>query len=134
MYAVELIENLGRRGIHLIADGDGIIVEPSRLLTDTDRAAIRAHKAELLALLGASLTPVQSIIEICRRHGVALRIDEDGDLVVGKAGAKADKPTQPWRSLLVEIEANLEPVARLVEAGWHLRAAFPDANDGVTQQ
>jgi hypothetical protein len=61
----------------------------------------------------------------CRDHGVALRIDENGDLVVGKAGAKADEPTQPWRALLTEIEANLEAVARLVESAWHLRVDFP---------
>ena len=56
---------------------------------------------------------------------VALRIDEIGDLVLGKAGAKADDPTQPWPALLTQIEANLEVVARLVEAGWHLRADLP---------
>ena len=51
-----------------------------------------------------------------------LRIDETGDLVVGKA----DEPTQPWPDLLVELEAHLEPVARLVEAGWTLKAGFPN--------
>jgi len=44
--------------------------------------------------------------------------------VVGKAGAKADEPTQ-WPSLLVAIEAHLEAVAALVEGGWTLRADFP---------
>jgi hypothetical protein len=42
-------------------------------------------------------------------------------LVVGKAGAKADEPTQPWWELWAEIEANLEAVAGLVESGWWLR-------------
>jgi len=55
-----------------------------------------------------------------------LRIDETGDLVVGKAGGKADEPTQPWPDLLAELEAHLEPVARLVEAGWTLKAGFPN--------
>jgi hypothetical protein len=71
--------------------------------------------------------PAYSIVETCQRYGVALRINEAGDLVVGKAGAKADEPSQPWRALLAEIEANLEAVARLVESGWHLRANFPKA-------
>jgi hypothetical protein len=59
---------------------------------------------------------------------VALRIDPDnGDLVVGKAGATAKEPTtQPWPGLLAEIEAHLEAVARLVEAEWMLRAEFPE--------
>jgi hypothetical protein len=70
--------------------------------------------------------PAYSILTICQRAGVALRIDpENGDLVVGKAGAKAEEPSQPWRSLLTEIEAHVEAVAILVEAGWTLRAEFP---------
>jgi hypothetical protein len=69
--------------------------------------------------------PAYSIIADCRRYGVALRIDPDGSLVVGKAGAKAEEPTQPWPSLLVAIEANLETVAELVAAGWTLGAEFP---------
>jgi hypothetical protein len=69
--------------------------------------------------------PAYSIIADCRRHGVALRIDRDGALVVGKAGAKAEEPTQPWPGLLVAIEANLETVAELVAAGWTLEAEFP---------
>ena len=69
--------------------------------------------------------PAYSILETSKRYGVALRIDENGDLVVGKAGARADEPTQPWPELLAQIEAQLESVARLVEAGWTLKAGFP---------
>jgi hypothetical protein len=43
---------------------------------------------------------------------------------VGRAEAKAGERTQPWATLLTAIEAHLEPVARLVEAGWLLRADF----------
>jgi len=71
--------------------------------------------------------PAWSIIETCRARGVALRIDsESGDLVVGRAGAKAHEPTQPWASLVTELELHVEAVARLVEAGWHLHADFPE--------
>ena len=69
--------------------------------------------------------PAHSIIGTCRRYGVALRIDPDGTLIVGKTGAKADEPTQPWPSLLIAIEAHLEAVSALVEGGWNLRADFP---------
>jgi hypothetical protein len=69
--------------------------------------------------------PAWSILETCRCYGVALRIDPDGALVVGRAGATADEPSQPWPSLLIAIEAHLEAVARLVAAGWHLSAVFP---------
>jgi hypothetical protein len=71
--------------------------------------------------------PAESIVATCQRYGVALRIDATtGDLVVGKAGGKADEPTQPWPSLLIAIEAHLQAVAALVEGGWNLRAEFPE--------
>jgi hypothetical protein len=69
--------------------------------------------------------PAYAILTVCARAGVALRIDADETLVVGKAGAKADEPTQPWSSLVVVIEAHLEAVALLVNSGWRLRATFP---------
>jgi hypothetical protein len=78
---------------------------------------------------GNTRKTAQSIIATCREHGVALRIDKNGDLVVGLAGAKANEPTQPWPSLLIELEAHLEEVARLVEAGWTLRVDFPKKGD-----
>jgi hypothetical protein len=87
---------------------------------DFDQAA--PSHAEFLLSTGH---PAYSIIADCRRYGVALRIDRDGTLVVGKAGAKAEEPTQPWPALLVALEANLEKVAELVEAGWRLGAEFP---------
>jgi hypothetical protein len=72
-------------------------------------------------------SPARGIVATCRRYGVALRIDATtGDLVVGKAGAKADQPSQPWPSLLVALEAHLEAVATLVASGWALRAEFPE--------
>lgn len=73
----------------------------------------------------AEWTPAHSILETCQRLGVALRIEFPGTLVVGKADAKGDEPSQPWPSLLVAIEAHLETVARLVHAGWTLRTDFP---------
>jgi hypothetical protein len=80
----------------------------------------------LASIDGWRLPPAHSIVTTCQRYGVALRIDQaTGDLVVGKVGAKADEPTQPWPSLLIAIEAHLEAVASLVEGGWTLRADFP---------
>jgi hypothetical protein len=65
-------------------------------------------------------TPAHAIVAACQRAGVALRIDPaTGDLVVGKAGAKADEPTQPWLSLLLAIEAHLEAVANWSRAAEH---------------
>jgi hypothetical protein len=183
MEASELFHSLTARGIRLVAEGSGLVVIPASKLTDDDREAIRAHKAEILAALqpptpseseveracrldreqyerdriarrgydfdptapshpeypredgspttpeaetNEALTPAQSLVATCQRFGVALRIDPaTGDLVIGRLGAKADKPSQPWPSLLRAIEAHLEAVARLVEAGWCLNAGFP---------
>jgi hypothetical protein len=85
-----------------------------------------AEIGRLASIDGWRLPPAHSIVATCQHHGVALRIDQTtGDLVVGKVGAKADDPTQPWPSLLAAIETHLEAVAALVEGGWNLRADFP---------
>ncbi len=51
MDARTLLENLTRRGVRLTAEPPKLVAEPSDLLTDEDRQAIRAYKAELLGLL-----------------------------------------------------------------------------------
>lgn len=77
--------------------------------------------------------PAYAIVAACQRYGVALRIDKaTGDLVVGRTGAKAEEPTQPWPSLLIAIEAHLQAVAALVASGWSLQAEFPQR--GVAPQ
>jgi tubulysin polyketide synthase-like protein len=68
-----------------------------------------------------------TIVATCRRYGVALRIDADRALVVGRSAANVDEATQPWPSLLIAIEAHLEAVAMLVASGWSLRAEFPES-------
>jgi len=73
----------------------------------------------------AARTPAHSIVAICQRHGVALRIDpETGGLVVGRAAAGGAAPTQPWPSLLLAIEAHLNTVIALVKAGWALSQPY----------
>ena len=51
MDARTLLENLTRRGVRLTAEPPKLVAEPSDLLTDEDRQAVRAHKADLLGLL-----------------------------------------------------------------------------------
>ena len=147
MDAHMLLSDFRSRGIALIPNGENLTVEPASRLTNEDRAAIRAAKSELLIVLRTEHEhaeidrlarsndwrpppepghPAYSILETCQRYGVALRIDPaTGDLVVGKAGARAEEPTQPWPSLLHALETHLEAVARLVESGWTLTAEFP---------
>jgi hypothetical protein len=149
----QLIAELAQHGIRVEARGDRLRLRGPSAPPVELHERVRQAKPELLQLLSTTAppkersaieeaeidrlarsngrrplpkpgSPAYSIVEECRKYGVALRIDEAGDLVVGKAGAKADEPSQPWRELLTQIEAQLEPVARLVEAGWTLKAGF----------
>jgi hypothetical protein len=51
MTASDLLTTLRRHGLVVAADGDVLTVRPRELLTDDLRAAIRAHKRDLLAEL-----------------------------------------------------------------------------------
>ncbi len=142
-----LLAEAARRGIQLYADGYIIRYRGPKAALAELKTKLAAHKAELLTLLRtvqeqaethrlaradgwrpppAPCHPAYNILETCRRYGVALRIDETGELVVGRAGAKADESTQPWASLLMAIEAHVEAVALLIEAGWTVKAGFPN--------
>ena len=58
MTAEQLYLALFSRGLRLRADDDGrLIVAPGDLLNDDDRAAIRRHKDELLAIVAYAATP-----------------------------------------------------------------------------
>jgi len=51
MSAADLLTTLRNRGLTVSADGDALTIRPRELLTDELRAAIRAHKRDLLAEL-----------------------------------------------------------------------------------
>jgi hypothetical protein len=145
-----ILAELRARGIRFeLRPRGGVRFVPARLIDPPLLDRIRAHKTELLARLhaeqrGAGIdrlarahgwtplplagAPACSIISTCQGYGVALRIDQNGDLVVGKDGAETGEPTQPWRSLIIAIEAHLDDVSALVEAGWTLTSQFPKQN------
>jgi TubC N-terminal docking domain len=52
MNATCFLDDLRRRGITIAAAGDNLRVSPASALTAEDRELIRAHKADLLSLLG----------------------------------------------------------------------------------
>jgi hypothetical protein len=58
----------------------------------------------------------RSLIRTCKEHGVGLRLEPDGTLVVASNG-------RAWRSLVDSIEENVDAVAELVSVGW-------DGSDG----
>jgi hypothetical protein len=62
------------------------------------------------------LEAARSLIRTCKEHGVGLRLEPDGTLVVASNG-------RAWRSLVDALEENVDAVAELVSAGW-------DGSDG----
>ena len=76
MTAPALISTLRERGATLRAEGDRLRVTPATVLTDCDRAEIRAHKAEILRALDttqapAEIAPATSTVEFDRTSGLA---------------------------------------------------------------
>ena len=51
MCARELLDDLAAAGLTVTADGDRLVIRPAAKLTDAARAALRALKPEVLALL-----------------------------------------------------------------------------------
>jgi hypothetical protein len=145
----EILAELEGRGIRFeFRPHGGVRLVPARLIDQPLPDSIRAHKTELLARLHAGQkkeeldrparadgskplpptgAPAYSIITTCQHHGVALSLDEAGDLMIGRADGRTDELIHQWPSLFMAIEAHLEDVASLVKVGWTLKAAFPKA-------
>ena len=96
-----------------------------RARAELDESSSGPTEKEPQSECAAPLSPAETILTTCATHGVAIRFDPDGTIVVGRAGALADENSQPWPALIAAIEAHLDAVAKLVEAGWHLRVGFP---------
>ena len=65
MGAFDILNHLRERGVTLTPEPDGNIrVKPGGVLTDADRAEIRAHKPELVALLQRQQPARQPVPEI----------------------------------------------------------------------
>ena len=133
MIANQILSELWTLGVRLTVEDGKLIAEPLSRVPPDLRARAGEHKAEIIAALrdpetadAEDLSTPENILEVCRRYGVALRIDADGDLVVGKAGAKAHEDSQPWPRLIAALEAHLVAAARLVEAGWQLKAPMEE--------
>ncbi len=120
--SVSLLDELLDRGIRLEVRSNGnLYVAPKARLTPDILDRIRNHKSELLALLVQkpltfSQIEARRLIRTCKEHGVGLRLDPDGTLVVTSNG-------RAWRSLVDALEANVDAVAELVSTGW-------DGSDG----
>lgn len=127
MTPYELLASVQNRGARLVVIDGRLKVTPPGCLPPELKSEVVKRAAEIKALLLPHPDdPAYSLLSTCQRYGVALRIDpRSGDLVVGRAGAKADETTQPWASLLFALEAHTAAVGALVRAGWMLHADFP---------
>src|SRR5262245_34010262 len=63
MTARQLLADLHVRGIELRARGDRLRWRPVQALSDADRQALAAHKAELLTLLAGVQTPATAPVK-----------------------------------------------------------------------
>jgi hypothetical protein len=83
---------------------------------------LRESHPEVLNERENPVSPAESLLETCLRHGIVLTIDPaNGDLLV--TGAFTD----PWPTLMLALEAHRSAMAALVHAGRQLRANFPRA-------
>jgi len=114
--AATLLTDLEARGIEVMLAGDDkVVARPKSLLNDRERTNLRQAKESLLdhmramqeqaeiermrcldAGLPGSKHPGYSIVRVCRRYGVALCIDSDGALVVGKAMKRRSRGRACW--------------------------------------
>lgn len=71
MGARDLLAELACLGVTVTADGDRLLIRPASKLTDELRAALRAHKAELLAT--ASTRPIAPLSAIAHQLPIGPR-------------------------------------------------------------
>jgi hypothetical protein len=75
--AVDVLADLRTRGFHLRRDGDRLLVNPGDRLAEADCVAIKAHKAELLAMLAApTASPVPRSVP---RAAIGPSVATDGE-------------------------------------------------------
>lgn len=65
MDAESLVASFTARGIQLIPDGNGLIVQPAAKLTDFDRQIIRSHGPQMLVYLRAG-----EVTHWCEQHHI----------------------------------------------------------------
>jgi hypothetical protein len=87
-------------------------LERQQVAQHHERVAETHLRLDRLAVLqSASQLKAMELIRTCREHGIGLRLDPDGALVVVSNGAA-------WRSLVNDIELHIDSVADLIMAGW----------------
>jgi len=121
MTAADIYLDLFGRGLRLRADDDGrLIVAPGELLTDDDRAEIRRHKDELLAVAVYAATPSVTL-EPGRVHDVpSMCVGPTACAVLGICGRLACLPVAERETFAVAVvnaraERNPHRITRLAD-------------------
>jgi prophage tail gpP-like protein len=108
MSPAEILAALAAQNVQVTVAGDKLKLRAPDRIAPELVAQVRHHKQKIIAVLAppapAPLTdtpereaiesptlavghPAYSIITTCQRFGVALTIDSDGNLIIGRAGA-----------------------------------------------
>jgi hypothetical protein len=107
--AQTLIQALAAKGVTLVPDGDSLIARPRERLTDADREAIRACKADLLTYLHPASEARRDVVVCPACGGADLRASRAGGLLCGVCGR--------FLFLHVEADAPVHPMAPLRRCG-----------------
>ncbi len=96
MSAATLLDALQRRGITLSAAAGRLVVHPATALTPDDRAAIRFHLAELVAVVAGARQPLRGVEPAAPSdpwdQPAALRLMFDADTLVERLGVDGRHP------------------------------------------
>jgi hypothetical protein len=125
MSAAELLDALRAGGFTLARQGTDLRVMPARAITDPLRAAIREHKAALLASLADPRAPAEptvdpgDLVERVGRQMVALQENKDA-----WSDAEWEQRRDPVLADMDRMEAELARRGRVVQDyGWSFTAA-----------
>ena len=121
---LELLESLEARGLHLRLRPDGTIAAgPKQLLGAEVSDLIRSRRADLIYALmlrredtepaDNAITPAESLIATCRRLKIALRLDPDDRLVLGRDDLCGREPAIPL-SLAMAVEVHAAAITELL--------------------
>jgi hypothetical protein len=105
----DVLAQLSALGVRLHREGDALVAEPRSALTDAARAMIRAHKADLLAVLGQG--PLSDPAAEARRQRELFEFTPPGD------PANDDEALQERVAIMMEGNG-WDAATALQEARW----------------
>ena len=126
MTATAILTDLSARGVLIWAEADRLKFDaPSGTLTDVDRAALREHKAELLALLrrpalGSAVRPLTvraRRLTVCPFDGCGGDLATNGDSRYCRACDYWFRRIEPIAEDLADLTSAISPIEFLTEAG-----------------